>query len=385
MFRRLILVSSVSVLFLSQDGVADESVLDNANVFVQLALHTENEVLKGIRWEWTMVKGKSQSISDALLHKFDVNYPIDKYKCRWLVNDGKYMCESIAQQDRRIIERDNSRQILLTTTGSAIALNTKKTRLQYDPKPFSTWNGIVQNEQNGLSDSWAPTTIPLYGGEISLGSIGHILDGLEVSKNKITLEDSVTEVGIHSKLLRISRNNDSEKVYHFGDSNLNLLQSDSYFKKRLISRMVVLKTQKFSISDSEIELPMESVSFYKNPGEKNWNVTYLSTNNIKLEQVPLSEMVYPMKGAIFGLFPMGHREKLDFVNEVSVENLDNVVETLYANLEKRRIAFLEMNKKKIIANKPNTMFKYLILFNSAILLTGILFYIYRLWVKSHSS
>ena len=353
---------------------------DDARALVHYAQHRDDVVLNGIRWRWSIKKGKCRSIGDALKGAFDENHPVDSYACRWLSNDGVYLYESIAQQERRKLGDDTGQQVLLTTDGSEVFLSTKNSRLRFDPKPFVSWHGDVQNRMHGLSEIWGPGGVPVHGGCFGMARIAVLLDRISNLDNVVTLRGGVTVTGVDSKVLRITGKDGSEEVYHFGVTGLSVLQRDHFYAGALRAQVVVLETQTLSGSSGELELPAVAVSFYRPEGQKLWSVTQMTSIEAKLEPVPLSEMVVPTENAVLALYPTFNRQTADFVTEISAENLDEVVETLYKNLERDKAHLSELNARRRGRLGPETsgpVLTYILIFNAIALIACVLYLYYR--------
>lgn len=148
---QICLLSVVTIFSMTQSRVDESDAVEEARALVQISQHREDIVLKGVEWHWKVERGRSRSAEDAVKGIFDRSLPVDSYECRWLTNAGAFLYESLAQQPRRITERVPGQQIVLTTDGSDQFLATEHSHLHFDPKPFVSWSGEVENDTNGLT------------------------------------------------------------------------------------------------------------------------------------------------------------------------------------------------------------------------------------------
>lgn len=375
---RVVLASAVLIGW--QHILLAADVHDEALALVYCAQQREADVLKGIEWEWIVEKGKTSSYEEALQGLFDKRHSIERYKCRWLSNNGVFLYESIAQQPRRLIEDDREQRIVLTTEGSDIYLSTAKSRLHFDPTPFAGWHGDVADSQHGIPDKWGPGSIPVHGGCFGLGRIKNLLDQLSDPDCEISLEDGMTYSRIKSRVLRVRKKDSTELIYHFSDVGFALLEFEHLASGDRRSQMVVLATQKLSMDSDEVELPARAISCNRAPGDSLWSVSQITSTKATLTPAKLSEMVVPLKkNAVFILHPTGRRQAVDFVDEITAENLDVVVETLFSRSQDRAE---KAQRKKLLPRAVafgdfKNRLPLLVLFNAALLIAGIALYFRR--------
>jgi hypothetical protein len=121
----------------------------------------------------------------------------------------------------------------------------------------------------------------------------------------------------------------------------------------------------------ELDLPTEAVSFFKGGDDGSWILTHIETSSVKRERVPLSEMRVPAENPVIVVNPAGEGVRAGFVNEFSAENLDSIVDRLFAAVEK--------GQSKIPAERSRTkQYLYFVLFNAGIAaIWGLYYYLSR--------
>ena len=351
------------------------SAANQALALAEHAQHREDVVLKGIRWSWTLERGKCSSVDGILNGRFVNSHPVDKYKCRWLSNNGVYLYESVAQQDIRMIADDQVQHIVSTTIGSEVYLSTKDSRLYFQPSSGSGW-GQVQNRVHGFIDAWGPPSVPVHGGSFGLGRVFTLLEDISDPEVTVAVERGVTDTGVKSKIVRITKRDGSVGIYYFGGTGLSLLQCDHVYDGVRRSGAIVINSQVVSGVDGELQLPTVAASFYKEPGGTLWDVTRMTSDEVKLEPVPLSEMVVPAKNAVLILSPLGNMQRADFVTDISANNLTSVVEALFkrAQISSRRTGRPESDAGGGIDRR----IYYLLFFNGVLVVVAcVVFYIYK--------
>lgn len=307
--------------------------LNEARALVQISQAREEAILDGVDWRWRVERGRCRSVEDALSGIFDRDKPVDSYECRWLTNDGTFLYESLAQQPRRTIEKDEKQQILVTTHGSDQFLATKSSRLHFDPGAFTSWQGEVENEANGLSPRWGPGGTPVHGGAFGLLRISVLMEQFADPERTVSLDKAVSITGIDSKVVRISEKNGDEGAYFFAADDLSLVQSDHSSKGRLTSRDVVTerRSEASESNGEQVVIPTVSVSLSEPTPDGSWTASRITTREVKLKRVPLSEMIIQADSPVLGLNPSGKMQKATLVKELSAENLDAVVAKLFAD------------------------------------------------------
>ncbi len=329
------LLSALAIIgFLPAQGLPADP-LDEARALIQISQTREEVILDGVDWRWRVERGRCRSVEDALSGVFDRDQPVDSYECRWLTNDGTFLYESLAQQPQRAIENDAKQQVLATTQGSEQFLATKSTRLQFDPEAFTAWQGVVENEANGLSARWGPGGTPVHGGAFGLLRISALMDYFSDPEKVVSLDRAVSLTGVDSKVVRITQKsgNGDDAAYFFAAADHALVQREVFSKGRLNSRIVVTerRSQVRESNGEQVVIPMVSVSLSEPSSDGSWTVSRITTQEVKLKRAPLSEMVIQADSPVLGLNPVGRMQKATSVKEISAENLDDVVARLFAD------------------------------------------------------
>lgn len=344
-FVLLRLVCVICVI-LSHRCLIAADVLDEARALIHVAQHREAEVLRGTQWRWLVEKGKCWSIENGIAGRFDKQHPVDRYKCRWLSNDNVSLYESIAQQERRALERDARQHVIVTTNGSEQFLTTRNTRLSYMPDLASEWKGVIENRAHGLSPGWGPGGIPVHGGTFGLGRIGMLLDNLIEPGNQVTLNDKVSLSGIKSRVLTINRKDGNNVDYYFSIPDFVLVQYNHRKKGKLLTQAIVIETQTGARDGKDVvQLPRVAVMLHSPASDGSWNLSRITSESLTMDPAPLAEMVVPVDTEQLVLNPMGRRQPAQFVHEMTPKNLDEIAGKLFSDMD-RDHAFRATRKKQ---------------------------------------
>ena len=307
---------------------------EEARALVQTCLDREDRVLHGIRWEWTLQRGKCRTADDAQAGKFDREQPVDSYHCRWLSNKGTFLHESIAQQEVRTLEEDAKKRVVLTTFGTEIHLATPQSRIRVGT---GEW-GSIQQQARGFTDRWGPGSVSIHSQCFGLGRPVVLLNQIDDPKYEVRTEPGTTSAGEAAEILRVSNDEGYEAVYYFRRGGGMILQKDKFYDDVLRSQAVVQESKIVGQDDSRIEIPTVCVSYHKYAGANSWSTALLTTSQVKAEQVSPVEMTVRMKNTDVLLHPFRRRMPVTFEAELSGENLDDVVAGLYEAYELRQAA-----------------------------------------------
>lgn len=336
-------ISLVCVIFVvslqaayAEDSVESKSDWDRATEFFQKMQEREDRVLYGIRWEWTTRKGSSQSLEQALQGEFDKTLPIDQYECKWLCYRGTFLHESIAQQPVRVLEVDKEQRATVTTNDSEITLWTANSRLLYFPNGNDVWRGMVQNKAHGLMENGPAPDIPVHSGQMGMKRSLAAAKSRRDSGYEVSFEAGITDSKVKCAKLILKKDGTFTQIYYFDPRSFLLLQSETREGETLRAKMVVKGSQEIETGTQKLILPTKYIYCSRYGDQKIWSLTEYVSKKIERERVPQIEMSVSIhKNSGFSLSPLGRIQKADFVETINVQNLDDVVERLYAKEEKK--------------------------------------------------
>lgn len=329
--RRPLFIAGILMICSSAIAAEQKTSVKEAERLVDRVLEREALVLKGARWEWSREIANCNSPEKAMRGQFNNTRLIDRYDCRWLTNEGNYLLETMAKQPIRPTGDAQQPNVVTTTLGSEIFLQSKESRLSYVTASHSQ----IQSRKRGLRTDRPWGGIPIHAGAFALGRIGIISDELADPANTVTVENGENRIGDRCTVVMVHGSSKSRNVYYFRTSDSLLTEVRRYVSEDLSSCYIVLKSHLVAIGDVSIELPWNFVSFSR--VDEQWRTWNCRTHVLELSPVADDEMVVDLGNVPVEVFPYNRLQETGSIEQVSAENLDEVVEMLFSNFESRTL------------------------------------------------
>ena len=343
-FLLLVFCLSWSVGILQADELTGDHARAEAAVLVSKTQDLESKILDGIRWSWIVERGRSKVSEKSLsaFPEFDSEQPIDRYQCQRLTNHQTMLLKQTAQQPQRILSTDKNLRIISATSRPYHYLQTAKSCLvlnapqpaQADGRMMPTISyGRVGTVELNNTSSLQPTMLPLHSGSFALRHLRVLQERIEDPENKIVITNAKTNLGAQARLIKISKLNGMSMDYYFDPETSLLVQDDTFYEGKIISKSIVLKTHEIRNAESSITIPAKVIAWF---GRQNgsWHISDYTISSAKLEAVPLQEMKIdiPIQNPKFAVAPPARllHVRMPGVREITGAGLDDFVKEVIA-------------------------------------------------------
>jgi hypothetical protein len=337
--RRKALGGIVAVVVLICGDAQSAEINGRLEAILELQQNREDVLLDGFQWFWTIEIGVSSTLDEGLLGRLASHRPVDRYERRWRSSGETFLYESIAQQPARAIRGDESSRIRLETAGSKIYLWTKNSRLHFTPDHGSGLShrvlGDVQSRSYGFSEQHSPSSLPVHSGVFGLGRSRSIAQFVTGDDSRANLTRGSSDAGFDCEILQIESTVGKQSYYFDKDHHL-LVQAERWRNDELETKMVVSQTQTLQRGGETLLLPERYRYCQRDAIRNEWKVISFTSQKLKWQAAPLDQMrVRIGKGCRLGMLRTGRSEPVDFVEELTAENLDEVVSRIYSNHAER--------------------------------------------------
>ncbi|MDB4743297.1 hypothetical protein OAF98_02325 [Planctomicrobium sp.] len=198
--------------------------------------------------------------------------------------------------------------------------------------PTISYGRVGTVELNNTS-SLQPTMLPLHSGSFALRHLRVLQERIEDPENKIVITNAKTNLGAQARLIKISKLNGMSMDYYFDPETSLLVQDDTFYEGKIISKSIVLKTHEIRNAESSITIPAKVIAWF---GRQNgsWHISDYTISSAKLEAVPLQEMKIdiPIQNPKFAVAPPARllHVRMPGVREITGAGLDDFVKEVIA-------------------------------------------------------